>query len=80
MNNRIEKMKSDGLNPDDLLRRCIDKVEFVEMFFGKTAPEGECGLSEGGNSGLCRILQDIEEDLRFISEEVSKTAKDELPS
>jgi len=80
MNNRTEKRRNDDLNPEDLLERCIDKVEFVEMFFGKTPPGEECELSENGSAGLCWILQDIEDDLRFISEEVSKTVKGEVPS
>ena len=63
-------------SPEDLLDQVIHRVAFVEAVFAKMPP-GDNDMSDNAIDGFCFILQDIQDDLKWISDEAWKKKREE---
>lgn len=78
------RRKANDECPEDLLDQVIRRVAFVKTVFAKMPP-GDNDMSDNAIDGFCFILQDIQDDLKWISGEAwrkkkERTKKDKQPT
>lgn len=63
---------------EDMITHCCTKISFVGSFFCQPGANEEPELSEDDVTGLYFILQEFEEDLKFVVNEISRKVKEGL--
>lgn len=56
----------------DMVEDCLRKIFFVESFFVQGPPDKELEMNEDDRTGLCLILNDIQDDLDMVVDELSE--------
>ena len=59
----------------DLVSHCASKIEFLSEFFSLNRPDHNFEISSRGIDGLLFILDDLSEELEFISTKMGEEMK-----
>lgn len=78
LSKRLKKEK-DLTDLQDIIEDCSRRVSFVEAFFIQCPPDREPEMNEDDITGLCLVLNDIQDDLNMVVDELcEKRRKGEI--